>query len=165
VVAKSTPASDVSKASAPLALPTTKAYRVARGDTLARIAQRHSVSQKALVQANPSVESAKLQVGQWLRIPDGFQVAVVAKRMTNAANLDVKPPGGASPYTVRSGDTLAKVAQSHGTTVSALRALNELKSDQLTVGWTLKLPAPVASVENSGIPAVSATSSNRPARP
>lgn len=159
------PASDVPNASAPLAAPTTRNYRIARGDTLAKIARRNGVSQKALAQANPGVESTKLRIGQVLRIPDASQVAMAAKRTTNAAKSHVQPPGGDSLYTVKSGDTLTKVAQSHGTTINALRALNQLKSDQLIVGKTLKLPASAASVENSRGPAVSATSSNLPAQP
>ena len=159
------PASGVPKAFAQQPTPTTKAYRIERGDTLARIAQRNGVSQKALTQANPGVQSAKLRVGQSLRIPDGSQVAVAVKLTTNAARGNGQPPVGDSLYTIKSGDTLSKVAQTHGTTMSALRGLNQLNSDQLLVGKTLKLPAPAASVENSSVSAVNATSSNRPAQP
>jgi LysM repeat protein len=153
------------KATVPIPAGTTRDYRVARGDTLARIAQRNGVSQRELAKANPGVQTAKLRAGQVLRIPDSSQAVVAAKRMTNAVKGDAHPPGGDSIYTVKSGDTLSKVAQTHGTTISALRALNELESDQLTVGKTLKLPIPTVSVENSSGPAVSATSSNGPAQP
>jgi LysM repeat protein len=157
------PANGVPKASQPL--PITKGYRIARGDTLVKIAQRNGISQKALLQANPGVQPAKLRGGQWLQIPDGSPVAVSVKRPTNAAGSDGQPPVGDSLYTVKSGDTLLKVAQTHSTSISALRILNGLSSDQLRVGKTLKLPAPTASVENSGGRPVSATSSNRPVQP
>jgi LysM repeat protein len=165
VAFKTAPVSDVPTASEPPSIPTPRAYRVARGDTLAKIAQRTGVSQNALSQANPGVQSAKLRVGQWLRIPNGSPVAVPMKRSTNAAGGDGQPPVGDALYTVKSGDTLSKVAQTHGISISALRTLNGLSSDQLLVGKTLKLPAPTASVENSSGRAVSTTSSNRPAQP
>jgi LysM repeat protein len=44
-------------------------------------------------------------------------------------------------YKVKSGDTLTKIAKSHGTTVSAIRTTNNLKSDRLVVGQKLKLPS------------------------
>lgn len=146
-------ASDIPKAPALLVALTTRNYRIARGDTLARIARRNGVSQKALAQANPGVQTAKLRVGQLLRIPEGSQVAIAAMRLTNATKGDAQPPGGAPLYTVKSGDTLSKIAQTHGTTISALRALNQLNSDQLLVGKTLKLPTPAASATSSNLPA------------
>ena len=154
----------ITKPTVPVSTGTIRDYRVARGDTLARIAQRNGVSQTVLVKANPGVETARLRVGQVLRIPDGSQVAGAAKRTTIAATPNSQPPGGDSLYTVKSGDTLTKVAQCHGTTISNLRALNELKSDELIVGRTLKLPAPIASMENSTSPDVS-TLSNHSVQP
>jgi membrane-bound lytic murein transglycosylase D len=43
-------------------------------------------------------------------------------------------------HTVRAGDTLSSIAQRYGTTVSALRALNNLKSDNLRAGLVLRVP-------------------------
>lgn len=147
------------------AAPTTKDYRVAKGDTLSTIAMRNGITKKALTQANPRIELAKLKVGQLLRIPDSSQVALPTKHPASAEKSKALPTGGDSLYTVKSGDTVAKVARSHGTTVKALRALNELKSDQLVVGKTLKLPPPIASAENSRAPTLSTTASNLPAQP
>jgi LysM repeat protein len=48
-------------------------------------------------------------------------------------------------YKVKSGDTLMKIARSHGTTVKAIKALNGLKTDQIKVGQVLKLPAKAAA--------------------
>lgn len=47
----------------------------------------------------------------------------------------------ARTHTVRSGDTLSSIAQRNDTTIVALRALNNLKSDNLRVGMTLRVPA------------------------
>lgn len=44
-------------------------------------------------------------------------------------------------YTVQSGDSLWKIARTHGTTVDKIKALNNLNSDVIRVGLQLKLPA------------------------
>lgn len=43
-------------------------------------------------------------------------------------------------YTVQSGDMLEKIARKNGTTVTALKAANQLKNDKIFVGQKLKLP-------------------------
>lgn len=48
--------------------------------------------------------------------------------------------GGSFSYTVQSGDTLWTISQRFGTTVSAIKALNNLTSDAIRVGQVLKIP-------------------------
>ncbi|NGX60227.1 MAG: Peptidoglycan endopeptidase LytF [Chlamydiae bacterium] len=43
-------------------------------------------------------------------------------------------------YTVKSGDSLWKIARDHDTTVKTLHQINDLHSDRLKIGQTLKLP-------------------------
>lgn len=52
-------------------------------------------------------------------------------------------PGSVKPhvYTVKAGDNLTKIAKAHGTTAKAVRGLNGLKTDRITVGQKLKMPA------------------------
>ena len=54
---------------------------------------------------------------------------------------------GTETYVVKSGDSLSKIAKIHGTTVKALRAANNLKTDQIKVGQKLKIPAKGAAPE------------------
>jgi len=42
-------------------------------------------------------------------------------------------------YVVKSGDTLTRIARTHGTTVKALKTANHLKSDRIFVGEKLKM--------------------------
>lgn len=44
-------------------------------------------------------------------------------------------------YVVKSGDTLTRIAKTHGIRVRALKVLNHLKSDRIAVGEKLKLPS------------------------
>jgi LysM repeat protein len=44
-------------------------------------------------------------------------------------------------YTVKSGDSLIKIASQFGTTVKAIRAANSLKTDSIKVGQKLSIPS------------------------
>ena len=119
-----------------------KEYTVAKGDAYYKIAKAHGVSITALAKANPNVDSRKLKVGQKLIVP----VADTAAAKTTPAATEAAPVKGTkaasgAAYTVKAGDTLAKLARSHGTTIKAIRTANALKSDQLHPGQKLKLPA------------------------
>ena len=116
----------------------TKEYKVARGDSFYKIAKDHGVSMTAVAKANPGVVATKLKAGQVIQIP--------ASGATPAAPASVaggmEPASLATVYAVKPNDNLTKVAKSHGTTATAIRALNHLKTDRLSVGQKLKLPAP-----------------------
>jgi len=105
-------------------------YVVQRGDTLAKIAARYSVTVKQIVDLNNIANPNIISVGQKLRIP------VVAA---------APPAGGQSgapkTYTVRAGDTLVAIATKYGVTVQAIQQLNNLASpDQIYTGQVLKIP-------------------------
>jgi LysM repeat protein len=44
-------------------------------------------------------------------------------------------------YVAKRGDTLIRIAKRHGTTLKALRAVNDLKTDRITIGQQLRIPA------------------------
>jgi LysM repeat protein len=124
----------------------TKEYVIARGDTLAVIAHKNSVSLKSLEEANPNANPKKLQIGQKLQIPAGA-AAVAATSTTGAtpgATADAASADG-SLYVVKSGDTLMKIAKTHGTSFKKIMAMNELKTTSIRAGQKLKLPAAKAS--------------------
>ena len=83
-----------------------------------------------------SVVSSALFVG-WSALGDPPQPASSA----TPATAVVEPANGSQPHTVKSGDTLIKIAQANHTTVRAIRTANNLKSDRITVGQKLKIPA------------------------
>lgn len=122
-----------------------KEYQVLKGDTLERIARRQSVSVAALVQANPGLDPRKLRIGLVLRLPAGSTnpKTDIAPRPTKAPVRSTQPPPATRELscTVKSGDTLAKIARAKGTSTKALRTLNQIDGDHLAVGQKLKLPA------------------------
>ncbi len=109
-------------------------YVVVKGDILETIAKKNGVTLKALEAANPGVVPTKLKVGQKLQIPAPTTSAVAP---TAATGVDT----GAETYTVKSGDTLSKIAKSHGTTVKAIQSENNLTTTAIKVGQKLKIPA------------------------
>jgi LysM repeat protein len=114
-------------------------YVVVKGDTFAKIAKKNGVSVKAIQAANPGIEPTKLKVGQKLSIPASAGGAA-ASGMTGGLT-STGSGTGEETYTVKSGDSLTRVAKAHGTTIKAIRAENKLTTDHIKVGQKLKIPA------------------------
>jgi len=118
-------------------------YAVMKGDTFSTIAKKFGVTTKQIQEANPNVQPTKLQIGQKLQIPS-------PSAMINSAppQIPESSANGEMVYTVKSGDTLSKIATDHGTTLKALRAANPtLTTDKIKVGQKLKIPAKAATAE------------------
>ena len=95
-------------------------YTVKKGDTLYSIANRFNTTVQALKTLN-NLTSDTLTIGQTLKIPTGEE-------------------NTQTTYTVKSGDTLYSIANRFNTTVQALKTLNNLTSNTLTIGQILKIP-------------------------
>lgn len=111
--------------------PETFEHIVQPGDTLFLLAQRFGTTVDTLRSLN-GLTSDVLNVGQVLLIP----------------RTGTTPPPTQTPsfnYTVRSGDTLFILAQRFGTTADAIRSLNNLTSNALSIGQVLKIPGNVIS--------------------
>ena len=125
--------------SPPVAPPETGAaateYVVVKGDSFSKIAKKLSVSVKAIKAMNPNVESTKLKVGQKLSVPVSSGGASAASDLTSTGSS-----AGGETYTVKSGDTLTKIAKTHGTTVKAIESENNLSTTKIKVGQKLKIP-------------------------
>ena len=111
-------------------------YVVVQGDTLGKIAKKNGVTLKALEEANPGVVPTKLKVSQKLTIPDGGSAAPGVPAAA-AAGADAGPV----IYTVKSGDTLSRIARQYGTTYKAIQSENNLPTTSIKVGQKLKIPA------------------------
>jgi LysM repeat protein len=118
-------------------------YAIAKGDTFGTIAKKFHVSGKAIADANPGVDSTKLQVGKKIHIP--APTASAAPTTAGVAPAESPSAGGEQIYKVKSGDNLTKIATQHGVSLKALRAANALKTDSIKVGQPLKIPAKAAS--------------------
>ncbi|WP_432777032.1 NlpC/P60 family protein [Brevibacillus gelatini] len=68
---------------------------------------------------------------------------LTSKLLTSLALFTLLPTAAhasSGVYVVSAGDTLSKIAREHQTTVSQLMQVNQLKTDQLSIGQTLALP-------------------------
>ena len=106
-------------------------YVVAKGDNFTNIASRHGVTVQAIIQANPAVDSSRMQIGQVLIIP-----APAAK--PPAPSL----PEGTVVYEVKPGDSLYAIAKEHKTTVKAIREINDLTTSKIRPGQKLTIHSP-----------------------
>ncbi len=61
-----------------------------------------------------------------------------ARVKVHAANVDSQ---GSQTYEVRRGDSLYSIARRHGTSVGALRSANQLQTNRLKIGQSLRLPS------------------------
>jgi LysM repeat protein len=131
---------------APPAVSAGSEYTIVSGDTLAVIAKKNGVSLSALQAANPGVVPTKLKIGQKITIPAG---STSSGTMMETSSVD----SGVTVYTVKSGDTLTKVAKAHGTSVKAIQSENGLKTTAIKVGQKLKIPSKAPAISPIAPPA------------
>ena len=120
-------------------------YTVKSGDTLSHIAKDYGMTVSTLKELN-NLKSDLIIVGQTLKVKAAASTPAPAPKPTPAPK-PVTPSN--STYTVKSGDTLSHIGRANNMTVSALKTLNNLKSDLIFVGQTLKVngttPTPAPS--------------------
>lgn len=119
------------------AVPAMTKYIVQPGDSFFSIAKAHGVSQKAVEAANPGVDPKKLQPKKEINLPAPVPA-------TSPTAVSVPDTGGPTTYVVKSGDNLTKIGARFGTTPKAIKALNNLSTDQIKVGDKLKIPVKAA---------------------
>ena len=114
------------------------AHTVRSGDTVWDLAVHYGTTVAAIVKANNLGSHAVIHVGDRLTIP-GVKATTTTKSST--ASGTTKSTTAAARYTVKSGDTLSKIAKAHGTSIKALQAENGLVTTKIKVGQKLKIPS------------------------
>jgi len=129
-------------------------HTIIKGESFYTLSKKYNVSTRAIVNANPGVDPARLKIGQKVKIP---AATAPAASTPAGGGATATASGSEKLYTVKSGDTLNRIAKNNGVTVKALRAENSLKTDQIKVGQKLKIPgknspdtAPAAAAGGSG---------------
>ncbi len=110
------------------AKPLEETYIVKAGDSLYKIANNYATTVNELKALN-NLTTNNLQIGQVLKVP------------TNTVSIE------SNTYTVKSGDSLWNIARKYGTTVNELKRLNNLTSDNLSIGQVLRVPSSEADSE------------------
>ncbi len=110
---------------------------VRKRETFAQIAKGFGVPAAEIARVNGLTLKSKLRPGTELAIP---RSGASAGRKTAAAARSAT--SGSTSYRIRKGDTLSHVAARHSTTVAAIRALNNLNSNKLSIGQVLMVQIP-----------------------
>jgi LysM repeat protein len=120
---------------------------VASGDTLWKIANANGLSVAALKALN-SLSSDVIVPGQVLTLKSA---TVTAPTVTQPTTTAPSTSTTTSTITVASGDTLWKIANANGLTVAGLKTLNNLSSDYIYPGQSLKVKATVTTGNTSTV--------------
>ena len=100
---------------------TITSYTVKSGDTLSGIASRFGTTVNNLVSLNGIKDANKIYIGQVIKISGDA-------------------PGNMEYYTVKSGDTLSKISNTFGTSISQLASWNNIKDiNKIYVGQRLRV--------------------------
>lgn len=118
-------------------------YIVQKGDYLAKISKKFNIKVDAIKSLN-GLKNDTIRLGQKIKLPGKVDVGVQEEyRPTKAIKEPkaFKPYEGATfEYVVKSGDTLGAIAYGHGINIRQLKALNNLKKDNLKIGQKLQVP-------------------------
>ncbi|MDO4244745.1 MAG: LysM peptidoglycan-binding domain-containing protein [Deinococcus sp.] len=132
--AKAAPAKPVTSKPVTKTAPTT--YRVQPGDTLAKVGRKVGLRVEQLQRLN-GLSGTTIYVGQVLNL----RGPVATKPVARPAPVKAPPvPKAPALHTVRSGDTLGRLAQRYGVSVGALQAANGISGTVIRVGQRLKIP-------------------------
>lgn len=99
-------------------------YVVKSGDSLYSIGRKYGYTPQQLIDYN-NLDSTVLSVGQVLKIP------TVSSDLEQTNYIE---------YTVKSGDNLYSIGRKHGYTAQELMNYNNLKSNLLSIGQTIRIP-------------------------
>ena len=110
-------------------------YTVKRGDTLYSIAKAYNLLVDDIIKDN-SLYSGTLTIGQNLKI------RIKDSEVLECFGEDYTPPSTVNTmqYTVKRGDSLYSIARQYNTTVNEIVNLNNLKSNNLSIGQILNIP-------------------------
>ncbi|MFT8544938.1 MAG: LysM peptidoglycan-binding domain-containing protein [Leuconostoc falkenbergense] len=124
-------------------------YTVKSGDTLSKIAANHHMSLSQIVTLNQISNANLLRIGQVLKIAGAN--ATTDQNNAKASNAKIttsKVSTSTVTYTVKSGDTLSKIASSNKMTIAQLASLNKITNvNMIHVGQVLKVTKTTSSTQ------------------
>ncbi len=112
-------------------------HRVRKGETIASIANKYNVSASVIISHNKLSSTKKLVQGRKLKIP-------ITKEKQYASGGSRKKSeklkmASSGRYKVKKGETLLMISRRFDISTAQIKELNNLKTDKIRVGQTLKL--------------------------
>jgi membrane-bound lytic murein transglycosylase D len=120
----------------------TTAYRVKKGDTLARIAQVYQTDVATLKRLNRHLNTRQLKVGGRIRVPEA-SVQLASDSTKTPRTPSPKTTGNNNTtktktvHTVKKGETLSIIARRYQVTIAHLKRWNRLSGHRLQLGQQL----------------------------
>ena len=119
-----------------------------RNDRIDKVAKKFGMTVSNLREINGLGPTVKIKPGQVLLVragggaagPTGSAVEPPAKVAAAPAARTVPATAKTTSYVVRHGDTLFGIAKKFGLALDAIKSLNGLKHNRVSVGQLLKLP-------------------------
>ncbi len=144
-VSSSQPSTNTSQSSNQTQTSGNGTYTVKAGDSLYRIAVNHNMSLQELKNLN-NLSSNLIMPGQVLKVSG--QVSSSQPSTNTSQNSNQTQTSGNGTYTVKAGDSLWAIANSHKMTLNDLKRVNNLSSDLIYVGQTLKVTKGAVTTAN-----------------
>ncbi|MCM3675744.1 MULTISPECIES: C40 family peptidase [Peribacillus] len=115
-------------------------YVVKLGDTLSKIAKKYNLSLSALLKLNTDISNSdRIYIGQSIRVSG----------QAPASSFTAKNSQSNATYTVKSGDSLDKIARVNNMTIQQLKSKNHLTSSLIFPGQILKVNTLTSNPDNS----------------
>jgi membrane-bound lytic murein transglycosylase D len=139
-------------------------HRVRPGETVASIAKRYRVSTQSIFESNRINKNKRLAKGKIIRIPvaNRIETANVREKQTDNRNAARKTAGAVQAYKVKPGDSVLGIAKRFHVPAAKLKEINNLKTNSIQAGRTLKIPCTEAG-DNSDEKPVKETNSAKSA--
>lgn len=110
-------------------------YTVKAGDNLYNIAKKYNTTVDKIKRDN-NLQSNNLTIGKILLIEDTSDQSIIEE----CFGEEYEAPSSNITYTVQKGDSLYSIANKYNTTVNEIKSLNNLTSNNLSIGQQLKIP-------------------------
>lgn len=110
-------------------------YTVKAGDNLYNIAKKYNTTVDKIKRDN-NLQSNNLTIGKILLIEDTSDQSTIEECLGE----EYEAPSSNITYTVQKGDNLYSIANKYNTTVNEIKSLNNLTSNNLSIGQQLRIP-------------------------
>ena len=114
-------------------------YTVKSGDNLYSIAKEFNIPASTIMNDN-SLTNSNLRIGQNLKIRVLDKDNVIVEECFGEEYIPPSNNISTTNYTVKKGDSLYSIAKSFNTSVNEIISLNNLVSNNLSIGQVLKIP-------------------------
>ena len=110
-------------------------YTVKAGDNLYNISKKYNTTVDKIKRDN-NLQSNNLTIGKILLIEDTSDQSTIEE----CFGEEYEAPSSNITYTVQKGDNLYSIANKYNTTVNEIKSLNNLTSNNLSIGQQLRIP-------------------------